>query len=205
VLDLCAGSGGKALAIAAALGNRGSVLATDVHRRRLQELRQQAARAGVHNVQAGEIGEVDVPAAVAEFARHADRILVDAPCSGTGSWRRRPEARWNVRLGDLAALRATQERLLAMAAGWLRPGARLVYATCSLLRDENEEPIAALLAQRPELEVVRLAEVLSADAARPIADASGTFLSLRPDRHGCDGLFAAIVRRRRGESRSSSG
>lgn len=197
VLDLCAGSGGKTLAVAAALQNRGEVLATDVHDGRLQALRQRARRAGVTNVRALQIGEHEWPAAVEEFARTADRILIDAPCSGTGSWRRHPEGRWTLTAADLAALLHTQDRLLDRVAGVLQPGARLVYATCSVLAAENELRVAALLQRRPELEVVRLAEVLGGAVARPIADAKGAFLSLRPDRQGCDGFFAAILRRRR--------
>lgn len=172
-------------------------MATDVHRGRVDELRQRSARAGAHNLDVQAIGEHDAPPAVAAFAEHADRILVDAPCSGTGSWRRRPEARWQLRAEDLATLCDTQDRLLDRAASWLRPGARLVYATCSLLAEENEARVEALCTRFPELQRVRLVEVLGSEMARPIADASGTFLSLRPDRHGCDGLFAAILRRPR--------
>lgn len=198
VLDLCAGSGGKTLALAAALHNRGVVLATDVHRGRLAALRERQARAGADNVQVEPLGERgEVQASVATFAGHADRILIDAPCSGTGSWRRRPEARWSLDEHSLRQLIDVQDRLLAAAAGWLKPGARLIYATCSLLATENERRIEALLAADPRLETVRLAEILGGATARPIADATGTFLSLRPDRHGTDGFFAAVLRRRR--------
>lgn len=198
VLDLCAGSGGKTLALAASMQNRGEILGTDVHRGRLHSLRERARRAGVDTVRAIVVDEGKLDPRVAEFAGRADRILVDAPCSGTGSWRRRPEARWSVTAGDLVALRATQHRLLATAAALLRPGARLVYATCSLLVEENEEPVRHLLAHDPGLELVRVSEVLGAAVARPITDATGTFLSLRPDHHDADGFFAAVLRRRRG-------
>lgn len=198
VLDLCAGSGGKTLALAAALQNRGEVLATDVHAGRLDALRQRLRRAGVHDVRVITLTEgAGLPPTVSAFAAAADRILVDAPCSGTGSWRRRPEARWGVGPGDLAALRRTQDELLDRAAALLRPGARLVYATCSLLADENERRIAALLARQPGLQPVRLAEILGGATAATVGDASGTFLSVRPDRHGCDGFFAAVLRRPR--------
>jgi 16S rRNA (cytosine967-C5)-methyltransferase len=197
VLDLCAGSGGKTLALAALLQGRGAVLAADVHERRLAALRARLGRAAAANVQLAPLPEGPVPSAVAAFAGHADRILVDAPCSGTGSWRRRPEARWALAADGLEALVATQDRLLAQAASWLRPGARLVYATCSLLRQENEARVDALLAADPGLERVRLVEILGGVAARPIADATGTNLSLRPDRHGTDGFFAAVLRRKR--------
>lgn len=197
VLDLCAGSGGKTLALAAALQNRGQVLASDVHRGRLDALRQRLRHAGAQNVQCAWSREDEPAAAVREFAPHADRILVDAPCSGTGSWRRRPEARWGLDRRSFDALRTTQAKLLDLAAAALRPGARLVYATCSLLADENERQVEALCTRHPALEVVRLAEILGSATALPITDATGTFLSLRPDRHGCDGFFAAVLRRPR--------
>jgi 16S rRNA (cytosine967-C5)-methyltransferase len=197
VLDLCAGTGGKTLALAAALHNRGSVLATDVQEFRLVALRERARRAGADNVRALHVDDAPLTGAVADFARRADRILVDAPCTGTGSWRRRPEGRWLLAPTDVAALTATQDGLLDRAARCLRPGARLIYATCSLLAEENEARVEALRARSPDLEPVRLAEILGGDVARPIADATGTFLSLRPDRHGCDGFFAAVLRRRR--------
>jgi 16S rRNA (cytosine967-C5)-methyltransferase len=185
VLDLCAGNGGKTLGLAAALQNRGEVLATDVHEGRLQALRQRARRAGATNVRALPVLEHGWSEAVERFARTADRILIDAPCSGTGSWRRRPEGRWLLEPGDLTALQRAQDELLERATAALAPGARVVYATCSLFADENERRVEQLLQRRPDLEIV------------PIADATGTFLTVRPDRHGCDGFFAAIVRKRR--------
>ena len=195
VLDLCCGSGGKTLALAALLQNRGVVMASDVHALRIQQLRARLARARADNVQPQHLpGARD---AVAAFASTADRILVDAPCSGTGSWRRRPQARTSIRAADLASLGETQRRLLADAAAWLRPGARLVYATCSLLPEENEAQVAWLLEQDPGLESVRLVEVLGRRQGAQIADDTGTFLKLRPDRHGCDGFFLAILRRSR--------
>jgi 16S rRNA (cytosine967-C5)-methyltransferase len=197
VLDFCAGSGGKTLALAGALANRGEVLATDVSMRRLAGLRDRLRRAGANNVRVVGIDETAVPTEVAAYAAHADRILIDAPCSGTGSWRRRPEARWAVDAAGLASLQATQRRLLDGAAAWLKPGARLVYATCSLLPTENEEQVRALLARRDDLEPVRAVEILGKALAEPLCDPSGTWLSLRPDRHGCDGFFAAVLRRKR--------
>ena len=160
---------------------------------------RRAARAGADNVRPQLLGRdgADVFAPVDAFARRCDRILVDAPCSGTGSWRRRPQARAAVQEADLDELVRTQRRLLEQAAAWLQPGARLVYATCSLLRDENEAQVQWLRERCPELEVVRLAEVLGGAVASPITDATGTFLQLRPDLHGCDGFFAAVLRRPR--------
>jgi 16S rRNA (cytosine967-C5)-methyltransferase len=197
VLDACAGAGGKTLAIAAALANRGVVAAADVHAGRLQALRVRARRAGATNLALHQVDEATWPPATVAFAAGADRILVDAPCSGTGSWRRRPEARWLVDEASLRQLARAQQSLLARAAAALRPGARLVYATCSLLPEENEARVADLLAADAGLEVVRLAEVLGSAVAGPIADAQGAVLSVRPDRHGCDGFFAVALRRRR--------
>ena len=197
VLDLCAGSGGKTLALAAAMQNRGAILATDVQVHRLEALRERARRAGVDNTRAMALEDGPLGGAVLAFARIADRILVDAPCSGTGSWRRRPEGRWALVEADLAALTAAQDGLLDRAIGALQPGARVVYATCSVLPEENEQRVAAARERWPWLEPVRLAELLGAAVAAPIADATGTFLSLRPDRHGCDGFFAAVLRRPR--------
>ncbi len=196
VLDLCAGNGGKTLALAAALRNRGQVLATDVHLGRLQGLRERLRRARADNVQVAAIGEHDWPEPVRTFAANADRILIDAPCSGTGSWRRRPEGRHAIDAVSLRKLVATQDDLLRRAAAVLRPGARLCYATCSLLPTENEARIDALCAADSGLERVRMVEVLGGAFGRSVADATGTFLVLRPDRHGCDGFFLAILRRR---------
>jgi 16S rRNA (cytosine967-C5)-methyltransferase len=200
VLDACAGNGGKTLALAAALANRGVVAAADVHEGRLEALRKRARRAGATNLAVHRVDERSWTADVLAFAGRADRILIDAPCTGTGSWRRRPEARWGIDEASFHQLARAQEDLLGRAAAALRPGARLIYATCSLLAEENEARVASLLRRRPELEVVRLAEILGAAAATPIADATGAFLSLRPDRHGCDGFFAAVLRRPRAGS-----
>ncbi|MGC6486066.1 MAG: RsmB/NOP family class I SAM-dependent RNA methyltransferase, partial [Planctomycetota bacterium] len=195
VLDLCAGSGGKTLGVAAALGNRGAVLAADVHAGRLRELRGRLGRAGADNV-TPHLLQGD-GADVASFATGCDRILVDAPCTGTGSWRRRPQARVAVTEQDLPALRRTQRDLLDRAASWLKPGARLVYATCSLLPEENVDQVRWVTSRHSELEPVRVAEILGGAAARRITDSSGMFLQLRPDLHGCDGFFAAVLRRPR--------
>ena len=197
VLDMCCGSGGKTLALASLLGKRGVVLASDVHEARVRELRQRLPRAGVDNVQPLFVdGSAATAQQLQQFASHAQRILIDAPCSGTGSWRRRPEARWNIDAEGLLAMQQTQRELLLRAADWLRPGARLVYATCSLLPAENEQQIQWLCSQRPELEPVRIPEILGGELGRQVCDSTGTWLSVRPDLHGCDGFFLAVLRRR---------
>jgi len=200
VLDLCCGSGGKTLGLAASLENRGTILACDVHAARVRGLRGRLRRAGADNVRPMHLdGSPESEQSLADFARRADRILVDAPCSGTGSWRRRQEARWNIDADALEELRQTQAMLLGRAAGWLKRGARLVYATCSLLPEENERQLEQLLDQAPGLEVVRLKEILGGEVAGPITDPTGTWLQVRPDQHGCDGFFLGVLRRRGGE------
>ncbi len=197
VFDACAGAGGKSLAIAALLENKGRVLASDVHKGRMDDLVQRAARAGAFNLECERVPEDDWPQNIAAFAASCDRILLDVPCSGIGSWRRRPEARWMLEPKDLESLLRTQAMLLDRAAHAVKPGSRIIYATCTVLRRENEAQVEAALARHPSLEVVRIAEILGKAVAQPIADPTGTFLSLRPDRHGTDGFFAAVLRKKR--------
>jgi 16S rRNA (cytosine967-C5)-methyltransferase len=197
VLDVCAGSGGKTLALAAAMQNTGAILATDVSRFKLEELVQRRRRAGTDNVRSKVVRADAWPQDVVDFARQADRILVDAPCDGVGSWRRRPDARWRLREEHLATVQRKQAMLLARAAACLAPGARVVYATCTIFHDQNERPLAELLARDRELEVVPIAEVLGRAAAAGFTDDSGRFLRTFPHRHGADGFFAAVLRRRR--------
>lgn len=197
VLDLCCGSGGKTLGLASLLDNRGAVLASDVHEARVREMRGRLARAGTDNVQSLHLdGSPQSEQKLERFARRADRVLIDAPCSGTGSWRRRQEARWKIDANGLYELQQTQSMLLQKAAGWLKPGARLVYATCSLLPAENQKQVGLLQKQHHNLEPVRLTEILGRKVAEPITDPTGTWLSVRPDLQGCDGFFLAVLRQR---------
>lgn len=148
VVDLCAGAGGKTLALAAMMAGRGRLVACDTDRARLQELPPRAARAGTH----AELRLLDPGRELAQLGTlhaGADIVLVDAPCSGSGTWRRNPEARWRLTPERLARLAATQDRLLAIAAALVRPGGRLVYAVCSVLPAEGAERAAAFLAAHP--------------------------------------------------------
>jgi len=193
-VDLCAGAGGKTLAMAAAMKSRGRILATDVDGKKLEELRRRARRAGVSNTRAVALDrDGGWPPPLVELTGKADRVLVDAPCSGVGALRRNPEARWRLREADVDALAVTQQRLVAGAAALLAPGARLVYATCTVLAAENQAVVEAVLAARPELRVMPVAELWPERAE--LASADGRFLALRPDRHGTDGFFAAVLRR----------
>jgi 16S rRNA (cytosine967-C5)-methyltransferase len=178
VVDYCAGAGGKTLALAARLGNRGRIVASDVDDGKLEELRRRARRAQVSNTRAVPIRELD------ELRGSADAVLVDAPCSGIGALRRNPEARWRLREDELVGFAKRQRDITTAAAELLAPGGRLVYATCSLLRCENEDVVAQLPLQRVPL---------PSDLAATF-DRGGAFTAT-PHQHGTDGFFAAILRR----------
>ena len=197
VFDVCAGAGGKTLALAALMGSKGQIIATDIDSEKLQDLKRRGRRAGVTNVRPIRVGKEEWPADVQEFARAADRILCDVPCSGLGVLRRNPDARWRCPEEQLLVLGAIQRRIAQQAAAALQPGARLIYATCSVLRAENEDVIAELLHSDPGLEVVRLAEILGNERGLPLSDPTGTWFRPLPQEHGMDGFFTAVVRRRR--------
>jgi len=190
VIDLCAGAGGKTLAIAARLGNRGRIVATDVDAHKLEELRRRARRAGVSSAQAIALEAGTRPPALDALRGKADVVLVDAPCSGIGALRRNPEARWRLREADLAALAARQTEILRGASELVAPGGRLVYATCTLLTVENEGVVSTVVG--PNLATQPLSEILG-DRARSLGD--GEVFTVTPHRHGTDGFFARVLRR----------
>jgi 16S rRNA (cytosine967-C5)-methyltransferase len=183
VIDACAGAGGKTLALAAAMQNRGRLHALDRDRRRLDRLGARAARAGASCVQ---IDPVDAAGGLAESG---DRVLLDVPCSGTGTWRRNPEARWHLTPEDLAAQAARQRDLLEWGAAMVKPGGRLVYATCSLLRAEDEAPVEAFLVAHPDFSRMAVSGLLPG-----VPGVDGDLL-LTPARHGTDGFFTAVLSR----------
>lgn len=195
VVDLCAGAGGKTLAMAARLANRGRILATDVDAKKLEELRRRARRAAVSNAQALELADGPWPPALHALLGRADVVLVDAPCSGIGALRRNPEARWRLQEADLAGFAARQRAILDGAVPLLAPGGRLVYATCTLLAVENREVVDDFLAARGELTRVPLGRVLG-DEARAAALGDGVSFTVAPHTHGTDGFFAAVMQRR---------
>ena len=189
VIDLCAGAGGKTLAIAARLANHGRIIATDVDSRKLDELRRRARRAQVSNAQAIALEAGAWPAALDSQRGKADVVFVDAPCSGIGALRRNPEARWRLREADLQTFASRQREILTNAVGLLAPGGRLVYATCTLLAIENS--VADSLAG---VTPVPLTEVLG-DAAAPFdLHGDGSFTVL-PSEHGTDGFYARVLRK----------
>jgi len=190
VVDFCAGAGGKTLAIAAQMANKGHVIACDVLAGRLKRAAERFRRAGLHNIETRPLAS-ETDRWVKRHKGGFDRVLVDAPCSGTGTWRRNPDARWRPLGPGLEALLPLQARILASAARLVKPGGRLVYATCSLLREENEDQVAAFLAAYPGFHVVPL----SAAAPQLTGSAHPDYLALTPAQHDTDGFFAAVLQR----------
>ena len=196
IIEGCAGSGGKTLALAGILRGKGTILALDISAVKLSALRRRVRRAGASQVRAVRVRQTQWSPEIDEIAKKADRIVMDVPCSGLGAFRRQPELRWRVTPQDLETLEDIQLKLTQRALSFLKPGARLIYSTCSLRPEENERQIERLMSEDSSLELVRLAEVWGKERAGALSDPSGTFLTLRPDIHGCDGFFGAILRRR---------
>ena len=189
VADLCAGAGGKTLALAMTMQNRGQLVACDVSAARLDGAVRRLRRAGVHNVERHLLEPGDKWAK--RRAKSFDRVLVDAPCTGTGTWRRNPDARLRLTEADLAELLPKQAAILDQAASLVRTGGRLVYATCSLLPEENEDQVTAFLARHPDF----AGAARSPRGMAPTGSRRGLDGALTP-RHGTDGFFAAVLERR---------
>ncbi len=197
IADYCAGAGGKTLAMAARMNNKGRVVAMDVYESRLDRSAQRLRRAGAHNVERRAI-DADNRKWLKRQAGAFDRVLVDAPCTGTGTWRRNPDGRWTLQPKDLEELLPKQAMILDAAAKLVKPGGGLIYATCSVLPAENEHQIASFLERHPDFEVVPVAaiwrEVLASDPPPEVEN--GPYLRLSPLKHGTDGFFgAALVRK----------
>jgi 16S rRNA (cytosine967-C5)-methyltransferase len=206
VVDLCAGAGGKTLALAAIMRNQGQIYATDTDKRRLAPIHERVARAGARNIQIltpKGVGDV-----LADLAGRADRVLIDAPCTGIGAWRRNPDAKWRMRPGALEIRVQDQAALLDRAVGLLKPGGRIVYVTCSLLGEENNAQVRGFLARHPEFIAMPAAEV-----TRPLGERALIFqravlmspegLLMTPRRTETDGFFVSVLMRR-GEAAAAS-
>lgn len=193
VVDACAGAGGKTLQLAAQMKNRGDLFALDIDDTRIEELRKRARRDGVHNVRTQVIPSEGPSAdeAIAPLKAKADRVLVDAPCSGTGTYRRKPDARYRLTPEDLAAHVTRQKTLLERFSTLVRPGGRLIYGTCSILREENEAVVEDFLSRHPDFSVRPVSEELGPELAGKLG--SGPYLRLAPHLHGTDGFFGAIL------------
>lgn len=194
VIDFCAGAGGKTLAIAAAMQNKGRIYAWDVSEPRLSQLAKRMARAGVHNVQTKVI-DSESDSFVKRHKYSADWVLVDAPCTGSGTWRRNPDMKWHLQQKDFPELLAKQRRILESAARLVRPGGKLVYATCSVFREENDQQILELLKHNEELRPVPYYELIDAPLEVETSP-NRPFLHLYPHQHNTDGFFAAVLERR---------
>lgn len=195
VVDFCAGAGGKSLALGALMRSTGRVYAFDVSEKRLAKLKPRLARSGLSNIHPQRIeGERD--ARVKRLAGKIDRVLVDAPCSGLGTLRRNPDLKWRQSPADVARLVEQQGAILDGAGALVKPGGRLVYATCSLLPEENEGVVEAFLQRAPAFRLVPVRDVLrAAKIELPEDDAESPYLRLLPHRHGTDGFFAAVLER----------
>ncbi|PLZ01209.1 SAM-dependent methyltransferase [Burkholderia sp. WAC0059] len=192
IVDFCAGAGGKTLALGAAMRSTGRLYAFDVSEKRLAKLKPRLARSGLSNVNPVLI-DSEHDAKIKRLAGKIDRVLVDAPCSGLGTLRRNPDLKWRQTPESVAELAPKQASILASAARLVKPGGRLVYATCSILAAENEAVVEQFLAAHPDFATVSAREVL---AAQRIDLDTGDYLSLWPHRHATDGFFAAVLERR---------
>src|SRR5260370_18591467 len=198
VVDLCAGGGGQTLAPAAAMANSGRIIATDTDIRRLAPIHARIARAGVRDV------EVRTPRGDGELLDNlsgaADLVLIDAPCTGVGAWRRNPDAKWRVRPGALEQRIKAQDTALARAARLVKPGGRIAYVTCSLLDEENGARVRAFGGRHPEFAVVPADDVAGALGAERVkflaaVKVSAEGLLMTPRRTGTDGFFVSVMRR----------
>jgi 16S rRNA (cytosine967-C5)-methyltransferase len=193
VLDLCAGAGGKTLALAAAMRNTGQIYAYDSDRLQLRPIYERLKRAGVRNAQVLPAGD---EAGLVALGNRFDVVLVDAPCTGSGVWRRRPDAKWRVKPQNLVDRMAEQRAALALARKLVKPGGRLVYVTCSVLPEENTDQVAWFVGEAPEfsLQPYRRRWTESIGGEPPdSADGRDDALLLTPARHGTDGFFIACL------------
>lgn len=191
VVDFCAGAGGKSLMLGAMMNSQGRLYALDVSEKRLANLKPRLKRSGLSNLQPQLIAhENDIK--IKRLAGKIDRVLVDAPCSGLGTLRRNPDLKFRQSEKSVAELTQKQNNILAAASKLLKKGGRLVYATCSLLHEENQGIVEAFLAAHPRFKLLPAGEVL---AQQKIPLEMGEYLQLLPQKHGTDGFFAAVMER----------
>ncbi len=196
VVDFCAGAGGKTLALGAAMRSTGRLYAFDTSGHRLDALKPRLARSGLSNVHPAQIAH-ERDERIKRLAGKIDRVLVDAPCSGLGTLRRNPDLKWRQSPQAVAELQAKQGAILASAQRLVKPGGRLVYATCSLLRDENEAVTDAFAAAHPDFIALPAEQALAAAHVERAAElVHGNHLRLWPSQHATDGFFAAVWQRK---------
>ncbi len=198
VIDLCAGAGGKTLALAGVMENHGQIYASDSDKRRLAAIHERIARADAHNIQVRTpAGPADV---LGDLAGRADLVLVDAPCTGIGTWRRNPDAKWRIRPGALAERIKQQEAVLERASALVKPGGRIAYVTCSVLAEENGDQVRAFVGRHPDFSVEKPADVVNVLGERAYlfnraALISDDGLLMTPRRTDTDGFFVSLLRR----------
>lgn len=190
ILDLCAGAGGKTLAMAATMHNTGQIYAYDRDKSQLRPIFERLKRAGARNVQVLNAGD---EAALMELGPRFDIVFVDAPCTGSGTWRRKPDAKWRLKPTNLAERQAEQKAVLALGASLVKPGGRLVYVTCSVLPEENGDQVAAFLQDKRDFSVSPITELAGMKVASASEDRHG--LLLTPHDHGTDGFFIATLQK----------
>ncbi len=198
IVDLCAGAGGKTLAIAAMMQNKGQIFATDDDKRRLAPIHDRLKRSGARNVQVRT--PKSVGGEISDLAGRMDLVLIDAPCTGVGAWRRNPDAKWRVRPGALEQRQKEQADTLCRAATLLKAGGRIVYVTCSVLEEENGAQIRAFLGEHPEFSVQPPVEVIQPLGERAFmlgkaARLSAEGILLTPRTTGTDGFYVSVMRR----------
>ena len=193
VVDFCAGAGGKTLALGAAMRNTGRLYAFDVSEKRLAKLKPRLARSGLSNVHPVQIAH-ERDAKIKRLAGKIDRVLVDSPCSGLGTLRRNPDVKWRQSAASIAEMNIKQAAILAGAARLVKPGGRLVYATCSVLDEENEAVVTQFLAAHEDFFLVPMKTVL---AEQKIALDMQDYLKLSPHLHQTDGFFAGVMERKK--------
>lgn len=197
VLDYCAGAGGKTLALASAMENKGQLYAYDTDRRRLAAIWERLKRAGARNIQVRE----PEPGCLDALLGRMDRVVVDAPCSGTGTWRRRPDSKWRLTQKALEERQNEQQQALAEAREFVRPGGYLIYITCSVLPQENEVQIYQFIEHNPDFELLSVGEVwqdlYGFDKPQPWSSDMMT-ITMTPESTGTDGFFFSVMERRDG-------
>ena len=197
IADFCSGAGGKTLAMGSFMANKGRILALDTSLKRLDKAAPRIKRAGLHNVERRLMGDEADPK-LKRLAKKFDRVLVDAPCSGVGTWRRNPDMRRRLNEASLEAMVQLQQKILVAAARLVRPGGRLIYATCSLIPDENERQIESLLQKRNDYSMLSVKEIwskLDPKIKKWDGIVNGKMMRLTPYQHRTDGFFISILER----------
>lgn len=190
VLDFCAGGGGKTLGIAASMNNKGNIVAMDIDARRLEKGKVRYRKAGVHNVEMRCLDDEQHRKWLRRQKATMDVVLIDAPCSSSGTWRRNPDLRWRHYGPSLEEIKTMQADILERVADKVKSGGRLVYATCSLFPEENEEQVETFLKNHPDYKVLPIREAVPEGVTIP---GDGPYLSLSPAAHNTDGFFTAVL------------